>query len=119
MYYGWKINAQLKYTNILKSMIYNGTEFNIGVSDVLHVRGPYNVALYTHKDDRSSPYFGLFQAKSIQDIRQDTNFARIDGSVYIEKNVVYNDRRFMKVPYKKGAEGLVNTDYLVLPKEMK
>lgn len=118
MYYGWKVNEAIGFTNMYKPLIFNGVEFNIGVSDVLHTRDQYNYVVYTHKNEPAYLSWGSLQIIDKFKFKQDTNFARTDGSVYNEKNVTYQDKRFVKVPYEKGSPNFPN-DYLWLPKEMK
>ena len=116
MYFGWKHSDQTQYTNILKPLEYDGIEFNIAASDALHVRQQYNVAVNSHS---STHTWYLPTTKPYTSLSENVNFARTDGSVYNEKKVKALDSRMMKVPYEKGSPGTVNTDYVILPKEMK
>jgi hypothetical protein len=115
VFYGWKHNDSTKLTHMLKPLEYNGTEFNIVGSDILHIRQGGDLAISSHEGKKSVGYSWLRPSNTLS---QDTNFARNEGSVYTMKNVTPTDSRMMKVPYELGSRN-VNNDYLLLPKEMK
>ena len=114
MYYGWKNSDSFRLFDNTVPFEFNGTEFNIGASDVLHVREWKSMAINSH-DGRYGG--GTKSHTEITALIQDTNLARLDGSVYTEFEVEANDSRFEKVPYELG--GFRSNDYLMLPKEMR
>jgi prepilin-type N-terminal cleavage/methylation domain-containing protein len=123
VYYGWKVNKDLKYTNIYQTMKFRGQEFDIAASDILHIRSKrsrYGVyAVTSHQGEWVNvPRNGqLYVLMPYTEVKQDTNTARQDGSVYMMQNVKYLDDRMKKLPYEKTAEGRYSQDYIYVPKK--
>ena len=113
MFFGWKASDSFKLTRNTLAFEYNGTEFNIGASDVLHVRSWKDMAITSHQGKYGG---GTKTVKPYTSLKQDSNFARLDGSVYTYFKVELNDERFTKVPYE--LNNFSSSDYIMLPAEM-
>jgi prepilin-type N-terminal cleavage/methylation domain-containing protein len=121
VYYGWKVNDKLKYTNIHQPMLFNGEEIDIAASDIVRVRsrsiyGIYSMASHQGKWEtvRGRKMFAIVPYTELE---QDTNIARQDGSVYMMHNVKYLDNRMKKMPYEKTAERRYGNDYIYIPEQ--
>ena len=118
MYYGWSAgkDGTTKLFSQLGVFDYKGTEFNIGASDILHIIRNKNRVTNSHSGYYAS---GARRVEPESSFSQDSNFLRLDGSVYTEYEVKSVDSRFIKVPYEINSQSAVSTNFLYLPKEMK
>ena len=123
VYYGWKVNDDLKYTNINKPMMFKSEEFDIAASDIVRVRSRSRYGIYSigsHQKEWTNVSRGtkIFAIQPYTELNQDTNIARQDGSVYMMYNVKYLDERMKKMPYEKTAERRYSNDYIYNPKRL-
>ena len=107
VFYGWRVNKDLKYTNRNVPMKWRGEEVNIAASDIMHVRRNYGYTITSHEGEfqRANRYIKLNNlVKPYAAVRQDMNFARQDGSVFMYHKVKHLDNRMKKLPYEKTGE---------------
>ena len=92
VYYGWNVNNDLKYTNQHIPMKFRGEEIDIAASDIVRVRsrsryGIYSIASHQGKWQSVRRQRDAFVVSPYTELKQDTNIARQDASVYMMHSV--------------------------------
>ncbi len=131
MYYGWDASyngatgthlaPELKLLRSTDNFTFKGEEIDVAASDVVMFR--YS-GYWNSSDAATASHMGNYDATEnidkvnpLNKFKQDTNYARRDGSVFMINNVIFEDPRLMKLPYEETAYRRYQNDYLFVPKK--